>query len=107
MVEINKTSESKKDKTVVRALISVRGRKFEGYVTRKIGNRVTMEFERVLPVKKYERYEKRKTKIHARLPENLINEIEIGDYIQIQECRPLSKILHHVVIKKIRGGNEK
>ena len=41
--------------------------------------------------------------MHARLPEKLKNEIALGDYIQIQECRPLSKILHHIVVKKIGG----
>ena len=32
--------------------------------------------------------------------ENLIN---LGDIIWVQECRPLSKIIHSVVIKKIKG----
>jgi ribosomal protein S17 len=32
------------------------------------------------------------------------DDIEIGDYIKIQECRPLSKIIHFVVIGKIKGG---
>ncbi len=90
---------------IVRTL--TRGRKFEGYVIRKFDQRVTIEFERVKFVKKYERYAKKKTKIHAYLPENMKDEIDVGDLIQIHECRPLSKIVHHVVVKKIRGRDEK
>jgi len=91
----------------VKNLAGARGRKFEGYVIRKFDKRVTIEFERVKYIRKYERYAKFKTKIHARLPENMKNEINIGDYIQVQECRPLSKITHHIVIKKIRSKEEK
>jgi len=85
--------------------INPRGRKFEGYVIRKFDKRVTIEFERVNYIKKYERYAKSKTKIHARLPESLKDTINLGDYIQIMECRPLSKITHHIVIKKIRDAD--
>ena len=86
---------------------SLRGRKFEGYVIRKFDKRVTIEFERVKFVRKYERYLKTKTKLHARLPESLKNEINMGDYIQIMECRPLSKIIHFVAVKKIREADDK
>ncbi|MBI2628538.1 30S ribosomal protein S17 [Candidatus Pacearchaeota archaeon] len=86
---------------------SFRGRKFEGYVIRKFDKRVTIEFERIKFVKKYERYLKTKTKLHARLPEFLKNEINLGDYIQIMECRPLSKIIHFVAVKKIREADDK
>ena len=41
------------------------------------------------------------------IKEEMKNEINIGDYIQVMECRPLSKILHHVVVKKIRSGEVK
>ncbi len=89
---------------IVRAL--TRGRKFEGYVIRKFDQRVTIEFERVTFVKKYERYAKKKTKLHAYLPADMKDEISVGDLIQIHECRPLSKIVHHVVVKKVRGGEK-
>ena len=85
----------------------LRGRKFEGYVIRKFDKRVTIKFERIKFIKKYERYLKTKTKLHARLPETMKNEINIGDYIQIMECRPLSKIIHFVVVKKIRDADDK
>ena len=84
--------------------ISLRGRSFRGKVIRKFPKRVVIEFERTVYVKKYERYSRRKTKLHARLPESLFQEINLGDYIEIKECRPLSKIIHFVVTKKINGG---
>ena len=85
--------------------LKARGRIFEGYVTRKFPTRVAVEFERSVYVQKYERYEKKKTRIHARLPKCM--EVEVGDYIKIRECKPLSKIIHFVVIEKIRSEGEK
>lgn len=86
--------------------IATRGRTFEGKVIRKFPKRITIEFERMIYVKKYERYSRFRTKIHARLPENLEKDINIGDLIQVRECRPLSKILHFLVIKKIKDAEE-
>ena len=85
---------------------SLRGRTFKGTVISKHPKRVAIEFERTLYIKKYERYAKKKTKLHARLPECMAEEIKIGDYIEIQECRPISKIIHFIVIKKISGKEE-
>lgn len=84
--------------------ISLRGRSFKGKVITKFPKRVCIEFERTTYVQKYERYSKRKTKLHARLPDCMANEINIGDYIEIMECRPISKIIHFVVKNKIHGG---
>ena len=83
---------------------STRGRSFKGKVIRKFPKRVVIEFERTIYIKKYERYSKRKTKLHARLPECMFNEINLGDYIEIKECRPISKIIHFIVIGKIIKG---
>ena len=86
--------------------LKTRGRIFEGRVTKKFHKRVVIEFERMIYVKKYERYTKSKTKIHARLPVCIEKEINVGDLIKVQACRPLSKIIHFVVIKKIKSGEE-
>ena len=86
--------------------LKVRGRFFEGRVTKKFPRRVVVEFERMIYVKKYERYAKSKTKIHARLSACLDSEIKVGDIIQVRECRPLSKIIHFAVIKKIKEGEK-
>jgi len=86
--------------------ISLRGRTFKGKVIRKFLKRVCIEFERTIYIKKYERYAKRKTKLHARLPDCMSHEINIGDSIEIKECRPISKIIHFIVVKKIGGGEK-
>ena len=87
--------------------LKVRGRVFEGRVIRKFPKRIAIEFERMIYSKKYERYFRSKTKIHAKLPDCIENQINVGDLIRIQECRPLSKIIHFVVIKKLKGADEK
>jgi len=86
--------------------LKTRGRKFEGIVIKKFEKRIVVQFERVVYVRKYERYIKARTKIHARLPQCLKKEINVGDYVLIEECRPLSKIIHFVVTKKIKSKEE-
>jgi small subunit ribosomal protein S17 len=87
--------------------LKIHGRIFEGKVKRKFLRRVVIEFERMIYVRKYERYKKSRTKIHARLPKCMEKEINVGDLVQVQECRPLSKIIHFVVIRRIKSGGEK
>jgi len=87
--------------------LKIRGRVFKGEVIRKFHKRVVIEFERMIYVRKYERYKKSKTKIHARLPVCIEKEINVGDSIKVQECRPLSKMIHFAVIGKVNGGQEK
>ncbi|MAG38421.1 30S ribosomal protein S17 [Candidatus Pacearchaeota archaeon] len=99
------TEEKKKSKEKVKNLVGTRGRIFQGKVVTKFPNRISIEFERPVYVKKYERFYKKKTKIHARLPESL-SDVKIGDIVKVQECRPLSKILHAVVIEIVKKSEE-
>ena len=87
--------------------LKLRGRTFEGRVIKKFPKRVVIEFERMIYVRKYERFSKSKTKIHVNVPKCMENSINIGDLIKIQECRPLSKIIHFSVVNKIKGKDEK
>ena len=87
--------------------LSARGRSFKGIVVNKFPRRICIVFERTIYVKKYERYMKKRTKLHARLPSCLKEQVNLGDFVEIRECRPLSKIIHFVAIKKIKGENEK
>lgn len=120
MKKIEAEIEKKKDKSVaVQKLkcddkncpehgnLKTRGRIFEGKVVRKFYKRVAIEFERMIYIRKYERYAKSKTKIHARLPTCMEDSINVGDTIRVRECRPLSKIIHFVVISKIKSREEK
>ncbi len=84
--------------------VGTHGRTFEGFVVKKFATRVVVEFERTVYVRKYQRFYKKKTRLHARLPTGL--HVEVGDYIRIRECRPLSKIIHFLVIEKVRAASE-
>ena len=86
--------------------IHPRGKIFEGTVSKKFNKRIVIEFERTVYVRKYERYAKSKTKIHARLPISMEKEINVGDFVKVQECRPLSKIIHFVVVQKLKDALE-
>ena len=82
--------------------INPRGKVFEGTIIKKFQKRVVIQFERTIYVKKYERYSKSRTRIHARLPENMTEKVGVGDLIRVRECRPLSKIIHFIVIDVIK-----
>jgi len=86
--------------------LSTRGRVFDWVVIKKFHKRVVIQFERTIYIQKFERYAKTRTRLHARLPDCLANEINIGDYIEISECRKLSKIVSFVVIKRLKTKAE-
>jgi len=97
-----------KDETCpVHGSLRVRGRIFKGYVIKKFPRRIVIEFERTIKVQKYERFAKKKTKLHARLPSCKENEVQIGDYVEIGECRQLSKIIHFVYLGKVSKEDKK
>ena len=104
---MTKQTNYKKESSVVvnknsLAMGQSRGRFFEGTVTKKFPTRVVIQFDRTVKIHKYERFYTVTTRIHARLPKGM--EVQVGDYIQVQECRPLSKIIHHIVTKVIRSA---
>lgn len=86
--------------------INPRGRTFEGKIIKKFHDRIVIELERFLYLKKYERYEKRKTKLHAKITEEQYKDLELGDRVKIKECKPLSKLIHFVFISKLKGAKE-
>ncbi len=79
--------------------LPVRGRTFVGKVIKADYSRtVNVEWNRMHYLKKYERYEKRRSRVKAHNP-TCIN-AKVGDSVQIAECRPISKTKGFVVIKK-------
>jgi len=105
--KIEKVSESCNDiKCPFHGTLSTRGRTFRGIVIKKFPKRVVIEFERTIYVQKYERFAKYKSRIHARLSDCLDKEINLGDYIEVKECRKLSKILSFVVMKLLKTKAE-
>ncbi len=81
------------------------GRVFQGTViSSKAQKTVTVEWERRKYITKYERYEKRRTRVKAHSPD--CNLFEKGDVVEIKECRPISKTKKFVVIKKLEKNIE-
>ena len=75
----------------------VRGRTFNGIVVRNPFHKTaTIEFQRLFYLHKYERYEKRRTRIKAHVPGCL--ELNKGDNVMIMETRPISKTKNFVVL---------
>ncbi|MEI6731205.1 MAG: 30S ribosomal protein S17 [archaeon] len=103
MTKTNKNTSGNTKTVSGNTLSQTRGRTFEGTVTKKFPNRVVVEFERTVFVKKYERFYKKLVRLHARLPQGM--DVNLGDYIKIRECRPLSKIIHAIVIEVVRKAD--
>lgn len=79
---------------------SVRGKTFIGTVVSNVfQNSISVEWERRLKIPKYERYEKRKTKVRAHSTPCI--PIKMGDKVKIMECRPISKTKSFVVVEKV------
>ena len=107
MVKKSKKKTQCEDKCPFHGTLSIRGRHFKGSVKKIIESRAVIEWERVVYYPKFERYAKLKSKLHAHIPKCLLSEIKVGDYVEIGECRPLSKIIHFSIIKKISSGEKK
>ncbi|MEM4298304.1 MAG: 30S ribosomal protein S17, partial [Nitrososphaerota archaeon] len=61
-------------------------------------NTIVVEREYYHYVKKYMRYEKRRSRIHAHLPPCI--DVNEGDRVVIAECRPIAKTVAFVVVGK-------
>jgi len=79
--------------------LPVRGQIIEGVVVSdKAPKTVVILRSYLKKIRKYERYEKRKSKIHAHNPPCI--DAKVGDVVKIAECRPLSKTKSFVVVEK-------
>jgi small subunit ribosomal protein S17 len=82
--------------------LAVRGKMLTGtVVSAKMSTTVTVERDYLQYMKKYMRYEKRKSRIMAHNPPCV--ETKEGDVVKIVECRPLSKNVSFVVVEKTGG----
>ena len=80
--------------------LSVHGRMFTGnVVSDKMSKSVSVVWGSTIYVPKYERYEKKRSKVKAHNPECL--NVKSGDKVRIMQCRPISKTKHFVVIEKV------
>lgn len=98
----NKKCEDKR--CPIHGNLKCRGRIFTAVViSAKMQKTSTVEFARQHYLPKFERYEKRRTRIKIHNPE-CINAKE-GDIVKVSECRPLSKTKNFVIIENL--GKEK
>lgn len=101
MIGLN-VSEPKKEcsdqKCPFHGHLKVRGRVLSGKIVKIKQRSGIMLLERYHSVPKYERYERRNTRITVHVPECL--EIKEGDEVTVAECRPISKTKSFVVVEK-------
>ena len=81
--------------------LPVRGKVLEGIVVSdRMPKTVIVRRDYLHYIPKYERYERRHSRIAAHNPP-CIN-AKVGDKVRIAECRPLSKTKHFVVIEVMK-----
>ena len=79
--------------------IKTRGKIFTGEIISYFHKTVTIEFPRRFYLPKYERYEKRRTRIKTHNPPCI--DAKKGDFVKIMECKPISKTKNFVIVGKI------
>ena len=99
--DVSKVKECSDKNCPIHGSLKLRGRTFtKKVVSSKSRRSAIIEIKTRHYIQKYERYEKRKTRLQVHNPE-CINAKE-GDIVKVQECRPISKTKHFVIIKKIK-----
>ncbi|MBI3032418.1 30S ribosomal protein S17 [Candidatus Woesearchaeota archaeon] len=79
--------------------LTTRGQTFIGKVVRiSLQKNAHVVWERRFFIPKYERYEKRRTKIIAHIPDN-ITHLNVGDVVEIKETRKISKTKNFIITK--------
>lgn len=105
-IDVSKPEEScEDDNCPFHGTLPVRGRTFEGDVeSTKMEKTAVVSWEYAEKLPKYERYERRNTRVNVHNPA-CIN-AEEGDTVKIAECRPLSKTKKFVIVEKIEGDDQ-
>ena len=90
-----KEKKKSKDENII-----PRGRSFTGVVVSVNPHKTAVvEWEWWRYAVKYERYEKKRTRVSAHNPASI--NAEKGDRVLIKECRPLSKTKKFIIVKKL------
>jgi small subunit ribosomal protein S17 len=79
--------------------LAVRGQIFRGKVVKTYEKSAVIEREMLRKIPKYERYLKKRSKIHAHNP--LCIDAKPGDMVTIAECRPISKTKSFVIVERV------
>ena len=97
------TKECEDTKCPYHGNTKLRGRILTGkVVSTKMNQTIVIQRDYAYYVKKYQRYERRNSKIAAHLPACI--EAGIDDVVKIAECRQLSKTVAFVVIENLSEG---
>ena len=81
--------------------IKIRGRTVIGKIISKdTHGTAKIQWSRIHPIPKYERFEHRKSGVMAHNPHCL--DFQIGDLVKAIECRPISKTKKFVIIEKVK-----
>jgi small subunit ribosomal protein S17 len=104
-VNFPKVKECNDKKCPFHGVAKIRGKITKGtVVSKKAHNTIVIRQDYVHFIKKYQRYERRKTRISCHLPECLRTEIELGDIVRVGESRKLSKTKAFIVLEKLASG---
>ncbi len=101
-LQVVKPKEDCKDiHCVFHGSITVRGREFVGLVIRTSAQKTAVvEWERLFYLPKYQRYERRRSRLQVHNPSCL--NVNVGDQVKIVECRPISKTKNFVVVEIVK-----
>ena len=78
----------------------VRGRQFIVNVKKTTTQKTaTVELQRLFFISKYQRYEKRNTRLHVHNPKCI--DAKIGDKVLVIECRKISKTKNFVIVQRL------
>ena len=82
--------------------LNLRGATFVGtVVSAKERHSAVVAVDYTRKVRKYERLEKRRSKLHVHVPP--CTPVKEGDFVEVSECRKLSKTKAHVVTKILKS----
>ncbi len=82
--------------------LRLHGRRLSGTVSSaRMRRTANIVIERMAVLKKYDRHERRRSKLKVHNPECI--SAKEGDRVDVIECRPLSRTKHFVIVRKYQG----
>jgi small subunit ribosomal protein S17 len=88
----------------IHGTLSTRGTQLEGkVVSDKMQGTAIVQRDRMIKVKKFDRYRRSRSRIPAHNPPCMA--VKTGDIVRIMECRKLAKTVSFVIIGKVQAQN--